>query len=47
MKLEVLEAADTEGRVFLGRRLFLYGQAYGDHSDLPSRVSMVLRSPCR
>ena len=42
VKLDVLEAADAEGRVFLGRRLFLYGQAYGHHSDMPSRVSMVL-----
>ncbi len=42
VKLDVLEAADAEGRVFLGRRLFLYGQAYGHHSDLPSRVSMAL-----
>ncbi|MBB4005383.1 IclR family transcriptional regulator [Aurantimonas endophytica] len=42
VKLDVLEAADAEGRVFLGRRLFLYGQAYGHHSDLPSRVGAVL-----
>ncbi|MGY2049310.1 IclR family transcriptional regulator [Methylobacterium sp. JK268] len=42
LKLDVLEAADAEGRVFLGRRLFLYGQAYGHHSDLPRRVAAVL-----
>ncbi len=42
LKLSVLEAADAEGRVFLGRRLFLYGQAYGQHSDLPSRIATVL-----
>jgi DNA-binding IclR family transcriptional regulator len=42
VRLDVLEAADAEGRVFLGRRLFLYGQAYGHHSDMPSRVAMVL-----
>lgn len=41
-KLDVLEAAGGDGRVFLGRRLFLYGQAYGQQSDLPDRVAAVL-----
>ncbi|ALN75311.1 IclR family transcriptional regulator [Aureimonas sp. AU20] len=42
LKIGILESVGGEGRVFLGGRLFLYGQAYGDQSGLPDRVAALL-----
>jgi DNA-binding IclR family transcriptional regulator len=42
LKLEVLEHHGGEGRVFLGRKLFLFGAAYSERSDLFRRCSELL-----
>lgn len=38
----VLEAADDEGRVFLGRRLYFWGQTYIERFDIAQRAAAVL-----
>lgn len=39
----LLEATDDEGRVFLGRRLFFWGQAYIDCFDIAQKAARKLR----
>ena len=39
----LLEATDDEGRVFLGRRLFFWGQAYIDSFDIAQKAGRKLR----
>ncbi|GGD99143.1 IclR family transcriptional regulator [Aureimonas endophytica] len=41
-RLDILEPNGGEGRVFLGRRLFLFGQAYADRSDIMREAAAVL-----
>jgi DNA-binding IclR family transcriptional regulator len=42
LKLGVLEARGSEGRLFLGRKLFLFGAAYSDQSDVMRHASELL-----
>lgn len=42
LRLDVLEYQGNEGRLFLGRKLFLLGTAHADQSDLLHRVSDLL-----
>jgi DNA-binding IclR family transcriptional regulator len=42
LALDVLEYQGGEGRVFLGRKLFLFGAAYSDQSDLLRQCSELL-----
>ncbi|WP_181702671.1 IclR family transcriptional regulator [Chthonobacter albigriseus] len=42
LKLEALEYQGGEGRVFLGRKLFLFGAAYSEQSDLLRHCSELL-----
>jgi DNA-binding IclR family transcriptional regulator len=42
LRLDILEYQDGEGRVFLGRKLFLLGVAYADQSDMMREVDDLL-----
>lgn len=42
LKLGVLEARGGEGRLFLGAKLFLFGAAYADQSDVMRHASELL-----
>jgi len=41
---EMLEETDESGTVFLGRRLYFLGLAYGDHYDLTHKAEAVMQT---
>jgi len=42
----ILDRADAEGRVFLGRRLYLFGLSHLTHFDV-MRLASVISTICR